>query len=144
MLHTIVTLPHTLFYEVLYQPMVNILMFFYSIVGDFGIAIILLTILIKILLYPLTKKQATSQHKMKKLQPKLKELKEKYPDNKEEQSRAMFKLYKDEGVNPVGGCLPLLIQLPILIALYRTFYPGNAILVEGDHLVLTKTFSTLL
>ncbi len=86
---------------------------------NYGIAIILLTIIIKILLYPLTYKQMFSMRKMVDLQPKMKAIQEKYKNNKEKANAAMMEFYKDNKINPMGGCLPLLIQLPIFYALYK-------------------------
>jgi YidC/Oxa1 family membrane protein insertase len=88
-------------------------------VGNYGIAIILLTILVRGLMFPLGRKQALSAQKMQMLQPKLKEIQEKYKDDKEKLTREQFALYKREGVNPVGGCLPALIQLPIFVGLWQ-------------------------
>lgn len=95
-----------------------ILTFFYRIIPNYGVAIILLTILIKLLLQPLSKKGMDSTAKMSALSPKLEELKVKYADNPEAMNAAMAKLYKEEGINPMGSCLPMLIQFPIFIALY--------------------------
>ena len=91
----------------------------YGLVENYGIAIILFTLLIKIILLPLTLKQQKSMTKMQRIQPKLTELTEKYKYDKEKQSQETMKLYKEYGVNPMGGCLPLLIQFPILIAFYQ-------------------------
>ncbi len=91
----------------------------YGIVENYGIAIILLTLIIKIILLPLTLKQQKSMTKTQKIQPKLQEIMEKYKYDKERQSQETMKLYKEYGVNPMGGCLPLLIQFPILIAFYQ-------------------------
>lgn len=114
-----------LYNEIIYRPLVNLLVIFYNFSGyDFGIAIILLTILIRLLFYPLTLKSIKSQKILKELQPKLKEIQKKYKNNKEEQTKKMFQLYKDYKVNPFSGCLPILIQLPILIALYQIFLRG--------------------
>ena len=124
----------TLFNEVLYRPIFNVLVTLYELTGDLGIAIILITILIKLVLYPLSKKQIESQKKIQKIQPKINELKEKYKDDKETQSKELMKLYKDEKINPAAGCLPLLIQLPVLIALYRALMPGNVLVIDGEHL----------
>lgn len=112
----------TLFNEILYRPIFNALVFLYNIIPghDFGIAIILLTILIRAILWPLSQKSIKSRQAMSVLQPKIKEIQQKYK-NKEEQSREMMKLYKEKKVNPFSGCFPLLIQFPILIALYRVF-----------------------
>lgn len=110
----------TLFNEILYRPLFNALVFLYNLIPghDFGIAIILLTILVRLILFPLSYKSIKSRQAMSVLQPKIKEIQKKYK-TKEEQSREMMKFYKEQGVNPLSGCLPLLIQLPILIALYR-------------------------
>ena len=103
------------------QPLFNLLIFIYNLVGDMGLAIIILTILIQFLLVPLYNKQIKSQQAMKDLQPKLKELQKKHKGDKKKQSRAMLELYQQEGVNPLSGCLPLLFQFPIFIALYYVF-----------------------
>jgi membrane protein insertase, YidC/Oxa1 family, C-terminal domain len=95
-----------------------ILTFFYRLIPNYGVAIILLTILIKLLLQPMSKKGMESTAKMSALQPKLTELQERYKDQPEQLNAAMAKLYKDEGINPMGSCLPMLIQFPIFIALY--------------------------
>ncbi len=103
------------------QPIFNVLILIYNLVGDMGIAIIVLTVLIQFLLAPLYKKQIESQKDLKKIQPKMKEIQEKHKDDKEKQSQELLKLYQEEGVNPAGGCLPLLIQFPIFIAVYYLF-----------------------
>jgi YidC/Oxa1 family membrane protein insertase len=110
----------TLFNEILYRPLFNALVFLYNIIpgNDFGIAIIILTILIRIILFPLSYKSTKSRQALSVLQPKLKEVQQKFKA-KEDQSREMMKLYKDHKISPFSGCLPLLIQFPILIALYR-------------------------
>lgn len=95
-----------------------ILVLFYKLIPNYGVAIILLTILIKILLQPLSKKGMDSTAKMSALQPKIQELQARYKDQPEELNKAMAKLYKEEGINPMGSCLPMLIQFPIFIALY--------------------------
>ncbi len=95
-----------------------ILQFFNRFVNNYGISIILLTILVKLLLQPISKKGMDSTAKMGALTPKIEEIKQKFPDNPEAQNAAMAKLYKEEGINPMGSCLPMLIQFPIFIALY--------------------------
>jgi YidC/Oxa1 family membrane protein insertase len=95
------------------------LQFFAQLTGDYGLAIILLTITVRIVLLPLTIKQTKSMQEMKRIQPKIKELQEKYKDNKEKQQEEMMKFYKEHKVNPLAGCLPLLLQLPIMLALFR-------------------------
>jgi len=114
------------FNVILYQPFFNALVLIYVYLPgqDFGIAIIILTILIKVILYPLGAKAIHSQKTMSALQPKMKEIQEKFKDNKEQQSKAMMEFYKREKVNPFSGCLPLLVQLPILIALFQVFWRG--------------------
>ncbi len=109
-----------LFHTVLYQPLLNILVFFYNVVPghDFGVAIIILTVIIRLVLWPLSKKAIAGQKAMSLLQPKIKELQAKYKDNKQELAKATMELYKNEKVNPLASCLPMLVQLPILIALY--------------------------
>ena len=91
----------------------------YAVIPNYGVAIIILTIIVRICLHPLSRKSQTSMHKMQKLQPKISELKERYKNNKRKQSEEQMKLFRDHGVNPMSGCLPMLLQLPIFIALYR-------------------------
>lgn len=96
------------------------LRFFYGVVGNWGIAIVLLTVMVKLLLLPLTHKAMVSAESMKKLQPKMEEIRKKFPDDREKQNLEMMKLYQEGKVNPLGGCLPLLLQLPIWAALFTT------------------------
>jgi len=116
----------TLFNLVLYQPLLNILVFFYNIIPghDIGIAIIVLTLVIRFLLLPLSHKSIKSQKDIQELQPEMDRIKEKYKDDRVKQSQALMQLYKEKRISPMGSCLPLLIQLPILIALYRVFISG--------------------
>lgn len=95
-----------------------ILSFFYRLIPNYGVAIILLTILIKLFLQPISKKGMDSTAKMSAMQPKMQELQTRYKDQPEELNKAMAKMYKEEGINPMGSCLPMLIQFPIFIALY--------------------------
>lgn len=108
---------------ILYQPLFNVLILLYEYLSfrDLGLAVILLTVLIRVILYPLGVKAIKSQKAMAVLQPKLKEIQEKHKNNKEEKAKATMELYQKEGVNLFSGCLPLLIQFPILIALYWVF-----------------------
>ncbi len=108
---------------IFYNPLYNLLMFFVSISPDLGIAVILLTLLVKIVLFPLSKKAIVSQFKMKLIQPKIDKIKKEVSD-KQEQAKQTFALYKKEGVNPFSSCVVLLIQLPILFALYYVFLSG--------------------
>lgn len=100
---------------------VSVLSFFASIVGNYGMAIILTTILIRIILLPISLKQERSMAKMKELQPAIDKINKKYKDDKQTANIEIQKLYKEKGVNPLAGCLPLLIQFPIFIALYQAF-----------------------
>lgn len=111
---------------ILYQPLFNVLVLLYQYFPshDFGIAVIVLTVLIKILFYPLGIQAIKSQKALQELQPKIQEIQKKFKDNKEKQVRVMMELYKKEKINPLAGFLPLLVQLPILIALYRVFWKG--------------------
>jgi YidC/Oxa1 family membrane protein insertase len=114
------------FNTILYQPLLNALIWIYQYLPgqDFGIAVIVLTVIIRIALYPLMIKSLKSQKALSELQPKIQEIQQKYKDNKEQQSKEMMALYQKEKINPFGGCLPFLLQLPILIALYRVFWKG--------------------
>ncbi|WGE85380.1 membrane protein insertase YidC [Actinobacillus equuli] len=103
------------------KPLFALLTFIQSIVTNWGLAIIGVTLVVKTILYPLTKAQYTSMAKMRMLQPKIQEMRERFGDDRQRMSQEMMKLYKDEKVNPMGGCLPILIQMPIFIALYWTF-----------------------
>jgi YidC/Oxa1 family membrane protein insertase len=115
-----------LFNIILYQPLLNLLVILYQYLPghDFGVAVIILTIIIKILLYPLGTWGIKSQKALSELQPKIKEVQERYKNNKEKQAKEMLEIYKKAKINPFSGILPLLIQLPILIALYRVFWQG--------------------
>ncbi|QGU96751.1 membrane protein insertase YidC [Clostridium bovifaecis] len=97
----------------------------HSIIGNpnisYGLTIILVTVIIRLVLFPLNYKQIRSQVKMNEIQPELKKVQEKYKNDPQRQQQEVMKLYKDKGVNPLGGCLPLLLQWPILIALYYVF-----------------------
>jgi len=118
-----------------YQPLFNALVLIYQYVPgrDLGIAVIVLTILVRFALYPMTANGVRMQRKMAEIQPKVKELQEKFKDNKEQQTRAMLELYKQEGVNPLSQLMPLLLQLPLFIALFRLF-GNNFTLSQPDFL----------
>ena len=98
-----------------------LLQFFYKLIPNWGVSIILVTILIKLVFFPLTKKSSESTQQMQKMQPKIQELQAKYKGKPQKLNEEMAKLYKEAGYNPLSGCLPLLIQLPILFAMYRLF-----------------------
>ncbi len=114
------------FNEILVRPLFNLLIFLYETVAffDLGIAIIILTLIIRFALYPLSQKAIKSQKDMFKIQPEVKAIQEKYKDKKEEQMKKVMALYKEKKVSPFSGCLPILVQLPILIALYWVFLSG--------------------
>ena len=114
------------FNVILYRPLFNLLVFFYNTIAfsDIGIAIVLLTVFTRLIFLPLSQKSIKSQKVLQELQPQIKALQEKYKDNKEEQGRQVMAFYKNNKINPLSGCLPLLIQLPILIALYQVFLKG--------------------
>ena len=103
------------------EPMVNVLLWIYSLVGNFGVAIILFTILIRLITHPLTASQVKSTAKMSELQKNKKwlEMQKKYKDDKNKLAQEQMALYKEMGINPMGSCLPMLIQFPIIIGLYQ-------------------------
>ncbi|BBM46494.1 hypothetical protein JMUB3935_2745 [Leptotrichia trevisanii] len=122
--------------QALVDFVVHVLNAIYSVVGNYGIAIIIVTILMRIIVFPLTLKQEKSMKKMRELQPELEKIKEKYKDDPQEYQRKTAELYRESGVNPLGGCLPLLIQMPIFVALYWAF-SGNAIPADAKFLWFT-------
>ena len=99
-------------------PLGYLLTFIYNLVGNYGISLIILTVLVKLILYPLYFKQIKSTASVSSLQPKMKAIQEKYKNDKEKMNEEMAKLYKNENFNPMGGCLPMLIQLPIIWGLF--------------------------
>jgi len=103
----------------------NIIVFFYSFTHNYGIAIILMTILIRVALYPLMQKQMVSMREMQKIQPLMKAVQEKYKNDKERLNKELMALYKEHKVNPMSGCLPLIIQMPILILLFQVLREFN-------------------
>ena len=115
-----------MFHTIIYQPLFNLLVLLYDIIPgrDIGIAIIVLTLAIKLALHPFTKKSAQYQKGMQALSPQLKKLKEQHKDKPDILTQETMKLYKETGVSPFGGCLPILIQLPLLIGLFQVFRAG--------------------
>ena len=99
-------------------PLGYLLTFIYNLVGNYGISLIILTVLVKLILYPLYFKQIKSTASMSSIQPKIKAIQEKYKNDKEKMNEEMAKITKDENFNPMGGCLPMLIQLPIIWGLF--------------------------
>ncbi|MDA2936555.1 YidC/Oxa1 family membrane protein insertase [Patescibacteria group bacterium AH-259-L05] len=114
------------FRVILYQPLLNLLVVFYNIIPghDLGVAIIFLTIAIKLLLSPLSRQGIKAQKSLQEVQPQLEKIKKKHAHDKEKQTKAIMSFYKENKVNPFSSCLPLLIQLPILIAVFQVFRVG--------------------
>ncbi len=111
------------------------LQFFYGLTGSYGWAIILLTLAVKLVLHPLTRKQLRSMKEMQKLQPQLQALQRKFRDEPERLNREIMDLYRAHGVNPFGGCLPMLLQMPVLFALYRVLSdPAHFVSRAGEAL----------
>ncbi len=106
-------------FDIIAKPLIMGLNFSHKVTHNFGIDIILLTILIKILFYPLSIKSFKSMREMQKLQPQIQKMKEKFKDDKQKMNQGMMDLYKQKGVNPMGGCLPMVIQIPVFFALYK-------------------------
>ena len=104
------------------KPMFWLIDWFFHIVGNFGVAILLVTVLVKAVFFPLANKSYASMAKMKAVQPQLLALKEKYPDDKMKQQQEMMEIYKKEKINPVAGCLPILIQVPVFFSLYKVLF----------------------
>ncbi len=104
------------------KPIFYVLDYFYHLMGNFGLAILLLTVIFKLLFFPLANKSYTAMSRLKLLQPKMVKLRERYKDDRAKQNEAMMKLYKDEKVNPAAGCFPMLIQIPVFFALYKVLF----------------------
>ncbi|MBX7256231.1 MAG: membrane protein insertase YidC [Candidatus Hydrogenedentes bacterium] len=114
-----------------------LLNFFHSLIPNYGVAIIILTVLVRSAMYPLTLKQMKSMKRMQLLAPEMEKLKEKYKDNPQELQQQIMLMYKERGVNPLGGCLPMLLQLPVFIALYRMLW--SAYELRGAPFILWMT-----
>ncbi len=127
--------PNSFFDAVLVIPILNIMMAFYRLLqtigipGALGFSVILLTVLIRLILHPLTITQLKSTHKLGKLKPELDKIAAQFKDDKQRLHQEQLKLYQQAGINPAAGCLPLLVQMPILIALYNLF---NQLLNNGN------------
>jgi len=104
------------------KPMFLALDFFYHLFGNFGISILLVTVLVKLLFFPLANKSYASMAKMKSVQPQLAALKERYPDDKVKQQQEMMEIYKKEKINPIAGCLPVALQIPVFFSLYKVLF----------------------
>jgi YidC/Oxa1 family membrane protein insertase len=121
-----------------YQPIFNLLISFYNLIPghDIGIAIIALTFLIRLILFPVTLSSLKSQKALQNLQPKIQEIKEKYKNEPEKKRQALIELYSKEKVKPLSSCLPLFIQLPIFVALYQVLIDG----LKGQKMELLYSF----
>jgi YidC/Oxa1 family membrane protein insertase len=104
------------------KPMFLALDWFYHLIGNFGVAILLVTVLVKLLFFPLANKSYASMAKMKSVQPQMVAIRERYADDKMKQQQAMMELYKKEKINPMAGCLPIVIQIPVFFALYKVLF----------------------
>ena len=104
------------------KPLFWVIDFLFKFVGNFGVAIMIVTVLLKGAFFPLANKSYMSMAKMKAIQPEANALKERYPDDKQKQQQEMMALYKREGVNPVAGCLPIALQIPVFFALYKVIF----------------------
>jgi YidC/Oxa1 family membrane protein insertase len=109
-------------FDIIAKPMLAALKLIYSAVGNYGVAIIIITILVKFLFWPLTAKSYKSMKQMQKLQPQIKKLREKYKNDKQRMNQEVMQMYKTYKVNPMGGCLPMLVQIPVFIAFYKVLY----------------------
>jgi len=110
------------FFDILAKPCVWLMNKLYAVIPNYGIAIIILTILIKLILWPLGSKSYKSMSEMKKIQPLMKEIREKYKNDKKKMNEEVMSLYRTYKINPLGGCLPMVVQLPVFFALYRMLY----------------------
>lgn len=128
-----------MFKIIFYQPIFNLFVALYNLIPghDAGVVIIVITLIIRGILYPLYRKQVLAQKEMQELQPKLNEIREQYKDDKEAQAKAMMDLYKHHKVNPFSSCLPVIIQLPVFISVYQVLRDG---LTKPDSLNLLYSF----
>ncbi|NJC87086.1 MAG: membrane protein insertase YidC, partial [Desulfuromonas sp.] len=118
---------HFGWFDLLAKPLLHVLVFFYGFLKNYGLAIIVLTIIIKLLFWPLTHKSYASMKAMQKLQPEMQKLREKFKSDKERLNRELMELYKKHSVNPLGGCLPMLVQIPVFFALYKVLLDSIAL-----------------
>lgn|SRR3989338_659718 len=111
----------SIYHELLYRPILNLLVYLYNVIPghDIGLAIIFVTLIIRLVLYPSFRSSLKSQKALQEIQPKMEEVKDKHKDDKQAQMEAMMKVYKEHKVNPLSSCLPLLVQLPVILALFQ-------------------------
>lgn len=110
-----------IFNQILVYPLINLLVFFYQYIPDVGVVIVLLTVFIRLIFLPSFHKSLKHQRMLQNLQPKVDEIKKKFKDDREAELKATMELYKEHEINPLSSCLPLLVQIPILLALYHVF-----------------------
>ena len=106
-------------FEWFMRPIFSLLVFLFHLLGNFGVAIICLTLIVRLIMYPIAQKQFQSMAAMRKMQPKMKAIQERYKDDKARQQQEILKLYQEEKINPAAGCLPILLQIPVFYALYK-------------------------
>lgn len=127
-----------MFHLLIFQPLYNLIVVLYNVIpgGDFGISIILITLILRLFLMPIYKKQIESQKKLQEMQPQIKALQEKYKNNKEQQTKELMQFYKEHKTNPFSGCLPLIIQLVFLIGIYQILLSlsNNGLVVDNKEL----------
>lgn len=128
-----------MWHTLLYQPLLNGLIFFYRILGNLGLAIILMTFLLRVVLFPLTLPTLKAAQKIKKLTPEIEKLKKKYGKDKKGFAKAQLELYRREGANPAAGCLPQIVQLLVLVAFFQAF--NQVLRADGD--IIAKLNSVL-
>ena len=104
------------------KPMFRALQFFYDLVGNYGVSILIVTVLIKAVFFPLASRSYETMAKMKKLQPRMLQIREQYKDDRQAQQQELMKIYREEKLNPLAGCLPILLQIPVFFALYKVLF----------------------
>ena len=104
------------------KPMFRALQFFYDLVGNYGFSILIVTVLIKAVFFPLASRSYETMAKMKKLQPRMLQIREQYKDDRQAQQQELMKIYREEKLNPLAGCLPILLQIPVFFALYKVLF----------------------
>lgn len=131
-----------IFNTIFYEPLLNGLIFLVGVLpwGDVGLAVIILTLLVKIILFPFSHKSVKTQRKMKEIEPEVNKVKEKYSKDKQEQAKKVMELYKQHSLNPFSGCLFFIVQLPVIIALYWVFWKG---LTNGINTDLLYSFISI-
>tara|TARA_B100000508_G_scaffold78473_1_gene61025 strand:+ start:21565 stop:22293 length:729 start_codon:yes stop_codon:yes gene_type:complete len=132
----------SIWHNFFFDPVYNVLVFFINVIpgGDVGLAIIATVIIVKTILLPVSIKAAKTQRTMKEIEPKLKEIKEKYKNDRQEQSKKMMELYRDAGMNPFASIFLVFLQIPIIIALYFSVYSGGGVALPEINTALLYSF----